>query len=60
MELDFNGFSRIEVIKILNCMSVFADACEASGVKFNKYSEEELLKIMYIYRAWKLSGAPPF
>lgn len=60
MELDFNGFNRIDVIKIISCMSIFADECEKSGVKFNKYSEEDLLKILYMYRAYKLSGEPPF
>jgi hypothetical protein len=60
MSIDYNGFSRVEVMKILNCMHVFADACEASGVKFNKYTEEELFKILMMYRAWRQSGEPPF
>lgn len=60
MELDFNGFNRVDVIKIISCLSVLADECEKQGVKFNKYTEEELYKILRMYRAWKLSGEPPF
>lgn len=60
MELDFNGFDRVEVIKIINCLKVLSDACEESGVKFSKYSEEELYKILRMYRAWRMSGEPPF
>jgi hypothetical protein len=60
MQLDFNGFDRVDVIKIISCLSVFAEECEKQGVKFNKYTEEELYKILMMYRAWKLSGEPPF
>ena len=60
MQLDFNGFDKIEIIKIFNCMHLFAQACEDSGVKFNRYTEEELFKILMMYKAWVLSGPPPF
>jgi Cdc6-like AAA superfamily ATPase len=58
--LDFNGFSRVEVLQIIDCMKILSDACEERGVKFSKYTEEELYKILRIYRAWRLSDEPPF
>lgn len=59
-ELDFNGFSRVEVIKIIDCLKILSDACEERGVKFSQYNEDELYKILRMYRAWRLSGEPPF
>jgi hypothetical protein len=60
MELDFNGFDKIEVMKIIDCLSILEEACEAKGVKFSKYDENQLLKILYMYRSYRLSGEPPF
>jgi hypothetical protein len=58
--MDYKRFEKIELMRIIECLSVFQDACESRGVKFNKFSEEDLLEIIYLYKAYKLSGEPPF
>lgn len=47
-------------MKIVNLLDEFGKLCEAKGVKFKQYSEEELLQILYAYRNYRTGDKPPF
>lgn len=49
-----------DFLKIISLLEEFGNLCEAKGVKFNKYTEEELLQILYLYRNYKTGDLPPF
>ncbi len=60
IHFDTTKFDRIEVLKIIDIMSILEKACEERGIKFSKFSKDELYELFMVYRAYKLSGAPPF
>lgn len=47
-------------MKIVSCLKVLEEACVEQGVKFSQYTEAELYEILIMYRAYRLSGEPPF
>lgn len=49
-----------DFIKIVSLLSEFEKLCSEKNIKFNKYTEEELLNILYIYKNWKKGDKPPF
>jgi len=51
---------RIEFIKIVSLLDEFGKLCEAKDIKFNKYTEEQLLEILYAYRNYRAGDVPPF
>lgn len=51
---------RIDFLKIVNLLDEFGKLCEAKGIKFNKYTEEELHEILMWYKNYKLGDPPPF
>ena len=57
---DTTKFSKIEVLKIIEVLDVLNVECERSGVRFSKFDKDELWEFMMAYRAYRLSGPPPF
>lgn len=49
-----------DFLSIVSLLDEFGKLCEDKGVKFNKYTEEELLQILYLYRNYKTGDLPPF
>jgi len=49
-----------DFLKIVSLLDEFGELCKEKGVKFNKYTEEELLQILYLYRNYKTGDLPPF
>lgn len=50
----------MDVIKIIDIMSILESACDERNIKFSKFSKDQLWELFMIYRAYKLSGEPPF
>lgn len=57
---DSTKFTRTEIIKLIEIMSIIESACEERNVKFNKLSDDQWRELFRIYRAYRLSGDPPF
>lgn len=53
-------FDKNDVLKIIDIMSIIEKACDERGIKFSKFSKDELYELFMIYRAYKLSPPPPF
>ena len=49
-----------EFYSIVNLLSDFEKLCNERNIKFSKYTEEQLLNVLYIYRNWKKGDKPPF
>ena len=49
-----------DFLKIVRLLDKFGELAQAEGVKFNKYTEEQLLEILYMYRNYKTGDEPPF
>ena len=49
-----------DFLSIVSLLDEFGKLCAEKGVKFNKYTEEELLQILYLYRNYKTGDLPPF
>lgn len=60
INFDANKFSRNEVLKIIDIMSIIESACEERNIKFSKFTREQLYELFMIYRSYRLSGEPPF
>lgn len=54
------ALSKIDKMKLIGLMKDFSEMCSEKDIKFNRYSEEELMEFLMIYKAWKTSGEPPF
>lgn len=52
--------SKIDFIKIISVLDKFSTLCDEIGVKFGKYTDEELLEILHHYRNYRLGDKPPF
>lgn len=57
---DSTKFTRVELIKLIEIMSVLESACEERKIKFNKFTDEQWYELFRIYRAYRLSDSPPF
>lgn len=51
---------KVDFLKIVSLLDDFGELCQEKGIKFNKYTEEELLQILYLYRNYKTGDLPPF
>lgn len=51
---------KIDFLKIVSLLDDFGKLCEEKGIKFNKYTEEQLLEILYAYRNYRGGDKPPF
>jgi len=61
MSLEFNiTIPKIDFLKIVNLLDEFGKLCAERDIKFNKYSEEELLQILKAYRNYRAGDKPPF
>lgn len=60
VNFDPTKFSKMDVIKIIDIMSILESACDERNIKFSKFSKDQLWELFMIYRAYKLSGEPPF
>lgn len=54
------AIQKIDFLKIVNLLDEFGKLCESKGIKFNKYTEEELMQILMWYKNYKLGDLPPF
>lgn len=54
------SLSKIEILKIIDLLDDFEEMCNKRNIKFNRFTPEELLEFLYLYKAYKLSGDPPF
>lgn len=52
--------SRIDKLRIINALREFEAICEAKNIKFNKFTSEELMEILMLYKAYRLCDEPPF
>ena len=57
---DLKKFDKIEVLKIIEIMAILEKECESRGIKFSKFTQEQMYELFMIYRAYRLSGEPPF
>jgi hypothetical protein len=51
---------RPDFLKIVSLLDEFGKLAQAKGIKFNKYTEEQLLEVLYMYRNYKTGDKPPF
>jgi len=51
---------KIDKIKIIHLLKDFEQMCEERGIKFSRFTEEELMEILMLYKAYRSSGDPPF
>jgi Cdc6-like AAA superfamily ATPase len=51
---------KIDFLKIVDLLDEFGKLATARGIKFNKYTEEQLLEILYAYRNYRTGDKPPF
>jgi hypothetical protein len=49
-----------EFYALVSLLDEFGKLCEEKEIKFNKYTEEELLQILYLYRNYRTGDKPPF
>lgn len=49
-----------EFLKIVSFMDEIIELADSYGVKFGKYSEEQLLEVLYAYRNYRTGDKPPF
>jgi hypothetical protein len=49
-----------DFLKIVSLLDAFGKLAQEKGVKFNKYTEEQLLEVLYMYRNYKTGDEPPF
>lgn len=49
-----------EFYAIVSLLDEFGKLCQIKGIKFNQYSEKQLLEILYLYRNYKTGDEPPF
>jgi hypothetical protein len=47
-------------MKIVSVLDEFSKLCDEKGVKFGKFTDEQLLEILHIYRNYRLGDKPPF
>lgn len=59
-DFDLKRFSKMEVLKIVEILGMLAEECEKRGIKFSQFDKEDLWNFFMAYRAYKLSGEPPF
>lgn len=57
---DTKKFSKKDVLSIIEVLSIMSDECDTRGVKFSQFNRDELWEFFMAYRAYKLSGIPPF
>jgi hypothetical protein len=50
----------IERMRIIECLAIFQKACEERGVKFGRYTEDELLEILMLYKQYVTGEKPDF
>lgn len=51
---------RTDLLKIISLLDEFSRLAQEKGVKFSKYTEEQLLEVLYLYRNYKTGDEPPF
>jgi len=51
---------KTDFLKIVSLLDAFGKLAQENGVKFNKYTEEQLLEVLYMYRNYKTGDKPPF
>lgn len=51
---------KIDFLKIVSLLDDFGKLCEEKGIKFNKYTEAQLLEVLYAYRNYRGGDKPPF
>jgi hypothetical protein len=49
-----------DFLKIVSLLDAFSKLAQEKGIKFNKYTEEQLLEVLYMYRNYKTGDKPPF
>jgi hypothetical protein len=49
-----------DFLNIVALLDEFGKLAQAKGIKFNKYTEAQLLEILYLYRNYKTGDKPPF
>lgn len=49
-----------DFLKIVSLLDEFGKLAQEKGIKFNKYTEEQLLEVLYMYRNYKTGDKPPF
>jgi hypothetical protein len=49
-----------DFLKIVSLLDEFGTMCDKRGIKFAKYTEEELLQILKAYRNYRTGDKPPF
>lgn len=57
---DTTKFSKVEVLKIIEVLDIISKECESRGVRFSQFNKDELWEFFMAYRAYRLSGEPPF
>lgn len=51
---------KIDFIKIVSLLDDFAKLADAKEVKFAKYTPEQLMEILKMYRNYRTGDEPPF
>lgn len=56
------SISRSDVIKLVDLLKAFEKLCEERNIKFNKYSPDEIMEFLKLYRAYRGGkiDPPPF
>lgn len=54
--------SRVDVIKLIDLLKEFEKLCEEREIKFNKYTPEQMMEFLLMYRAYRGGklDPPPF
>lgn len=52
--------NKIDFLKIASMLDEFGELCDRQNIKFNKFTEEELLELLKMYKNYKLGDKPPF
>lgn len=61
MNKEFNlTIPKTDFLKIVSLLDEFRKLCDSKGVKFAKYTEDELLQILMAYRNYRTGDKPPF
>jgi hypothetical protein len=57
---DTSKFSKSDVLKIIEVLGILSKECESREVRFSQFTKEEIWEFFMAYRAYRLSGEPPF
>jgi hypothetical protein len=52
--------SKVDFYKIVDLLDSFEKLCIDRNIKFNKFTEEELMQVLMWYKNYKTGDKPPF